>query len=139
VTRDPGYLIGVERSELDLARFEDLVGEAGRVPPERAAALLHDALAVWRGPPLADLADEPFARAAVPRLEDVRIAALGAGRGCCWRATAPVTATPLARRSSAPSPRTRRSACRATPSARAAPDPQPGRTRSQSSLNAMLS
>src|SRR5262249_2393362 len=78
VTRDPGYLIRVERRELDLARFEDLVREAGAAPPERAAGLLRDALALWRGPPLADLVDEPFAHAAAARLDEVRIAALEA-------------------------------------------------------------
>ena len=78
VTREPGYLLRVERAELDLTRFEDLVREAGAAPAERAAALLRDALALWRGPPLADVADAPFARAAVARLDELRVAALEA-------------------------------------------------------------
>ena len=41
-----------------------------------AAALLRDALELWRGPPLADLAYESFAHAAVERLEELRLAAL---------------------------------------------------------------
>ena len=41
-----------------------------------AAALLRDALELWRGPPLADLAYESFAEAACERLEELRLAAL---------------------------------------------------------------
>jgi Bacterial transcriptional activator domain/AAA ATPase domain len=37
---------------------------------------LREALAVWRGPPLADLAYEPFAQAEIGRLEELRLAAL---------------------------------------------------------------
>src|SRR3954466_8662377 len=53
VTRSPGYLLRVDRSELDLARFEQLVAEAGRADPRTAALKLRQALALWRGPPLA--------------------------------------------------------------------------------------
>src|SRR5215212_9490384 len=76
VTRDPGYLLEVGPDELDLLRFERLVDEAQQTPPERAAQLLRDALELWRGPPLADLGDEPFAQPEIARLEDVRVAAL---------------------------------------------------------------
>jgi DNA-binding SARP family transcriptional activator len=76
VTRDPGYLIRVAPDELDLFRFEWLVAEADEAPPERAARLLRDALALWRGPPLPDLADEDFAHAEIHRLEELRLAAL---------------------------------------------------------------
>jgi hypothetical protein len=41
-----------------------------------AGEKLRRALALWRGPPLADLAYEPFARAAIARLEELRAAAL---------------------------------------------------------------
>jgi hypothetical protein len=37
---------------------------------------MREALALWRGPALADLAYEPFAQAAVGRLEELRLAAL---------------------------------------------------------------
>jgi DNA-binding SARP family transcriptional activator len=37
---------------------------------------LREALGLWRGPPLADLAYEPFARSHVARLEDLRFTAL---------------------------------------------------------------
>ena len=41
-----------------------------------AAETLREALALWRGPPLADFAYEPFAQAAIARLEELRLAAL---------------------------------------------------------------
>jgi DNA-binding SARP family transcriptional activator len=76
VTRSHGYLLHVERSELDLARFEQLVDEAGRADPTSAALKLRRALALWRGPPLADLTYEPFAQAEITRLEELRWAAV---------------------------------------------------------------
>ena len=68
LTRPPGYLIRVEETELDVLRFERLLAE--NEPRE--------ALALWRGPALADLAFEPFARSEVARLEEARLAALEA-------------------------------------------------------------
>ena len=76
ITRGPGYLIRVAPHELDLLRFEQLVDEARRAPADQAARLLHDALSLWRGPALADLASEPFAQAEILRLEELRLAAL---------------------------------------------------------------
>jgi DNA-binding SARP family transcriptional activator len=75
-TREPGYLIQVAPDELDLFRFERLVAEAEQAPPDRAARLLRDALELWRGPPLADLAHEEFVGAEIRRLEELRLAAL---------------------------------------------------------------
>ena len=63
VTRAPGYLLRVDPSELDLTAFQRLVAEAENADPVTAARKLHQALALWRGPPLADLAYEPFAQA----------------------------------------------------------------------------
>jgi DNA-binding SARP family transcriptional activator len=76
VTRSPGYVLRVDRSELDLGRFERLVAEAGRADAPSAASTLRRALALWRGPPLADLAYEPFAQAEIVRLAELRWAAL---------------------------------------------------------------
>jgi DNA-binding SARP family transcriptional activator len=76
VTRDPGYLIRVAPDDLDLARFERLVEEAEQASPAQAARLLSEALDLWRGPPLADLAGEEFAQSEIRRLEDVRLTAL---------------------------------------------------------------
>jgi DNA-binding SARP family transcriptional activator len=75
-TRAPGYVLRVEPSELDLARFEQLAGEARRAAPEAAARKLRDALALWRGPALADLAYEQFAQVEIARLEEMRLAVL---------------------------------------------------------------
>ena len=68
-TRPPGYLIRVERGELDLDRFERLVERTD-------AEALHEALALWRGPPLADLAYDALAAAEIGRLEELRLVAL---------------------------------------------------------------
>src|SRR5438132_7319911 len=79
-TRPPGYLIHVGDAQLDLHRFQRLA-EAGRHALDRgsaesAAELLREALAFWRGAPLADLAYEAFAQVPVTRLEEIRLAAL---------------------------------------------------------------
>jgi DNA-binding SARP family transcriptional activator len=76
VTRTPGYVLQVAGSELDLARFEQLLSEARTAVPETAARKLRQALALWRGPALADLVYEPFAQAETARLEELRLAAL---------------------------------------------------------------
>ena len=80
VTRPPGYLLRVEPRELDLKRFEALLAEArdGDGDAATTARTLREALALWRGPPLADLAYEPFAQIEIARLEELRWAALEA-------------------------------------------------------------
>lgn len=67
-TRAPGYAIRVEPDELDAERFERLAGKGGRQ--------LVDALALWRGPPLADVAHTRFARQEIGRLQERRLAVL---------------------------------------------------------------
>ena len=76
VTRAPGYLLEVEPKAVDLLRFERLVAEARAADPARASSLLAEALGLWRGPPLAEFREEPFARVEARRLEDLRLAAL---------------------------------------------------------------
>jgi predicted ATPase/DNA-binding SARP family transcriptional activator len=80
LTKPPGYLLQIERDALDAARFEDLLTEgrehAARGDHETAAARLRQALSLWRGPALADVADAPVARAEAARLEEARLAAL---------------------------------------------------------------
>jgi DNA-binding SARP family transcriptional activator len=82
VTTAPGYLLQLRPGELDLDRFQRLVADARasttQGQTERAAGLLRDALALWRGPPLCDVASEPLGRRHLPRLEDQRLAALEA-------------------------------------------------------------
>ncbi len=81
-TTPAGYCLRVAPGELDAARFEQLVDEGRRIlaagQPERAATLLREGLAMWRGPPLADLAFEPFVDAEIARLEEQRQSALEA-------------------------------------------------------------
>jgi DNA-binding SARP family transcriptional activator len=75
-TRAPGYVLDVDPQRVDLHRFERLVAQAAESDSaERRAALLREALALWRGPPLADLALEPFAHLEVARLEERQTAA----------------------------------------------------------------
>jgi WD40 repeat protein/DNA-binding SARP family transcriptional activator len=79
-TRGHGYAIRVEDGELDLDRFERLVREGGealaRERPADAARCLREALGLWRGPALADVAYEPFAQPEIARLDEQRAVAL---------------------------------------------------------------
>jgi DNA-binding SARP family transcriptional activator len=80
VTRGGSYLIRVDPEQLDLSRFERLVSGGSKAlanrDAEAAAELLREALAIWRGPALADFADESFADPAVARLDELRLTAL---------------------------------------------------------------
>ena len=76
VTRAPGYFVRVGPGELDLHRFERLLEEADGAEPTAAAERLREALALWRGEPLADVSYEPFAQAAIARLVELRLVAL---------------------------------------------------------------
>lgn len=75
-TRESGYAIQVEPEQLDLLRFERFLVEAQDAQPDQAARILREALALWRGPALADLEPEPSARAEIGRLEELRLVAL---------------------------------------------------------------
>jgi class 3 adenylate cyclase len=79
-TRSPGYAFRLAPDELDTTRFEALSTDGD----ER----LHEALALWRGPALAEFQSEPWAQSEIARLEELRAAvrekeveqALAAGR-----------------------------------------------------------
>ena len=79
-TRGRGYVVHVAQGTLDLERFERLAHEGSqaleRDDPARAADTLSEALLLWRGPALADLADEPALAAVIARLEELRVLAL---------------------------------------------------------------
>jgi predicted ATPase/DNA-binding SARP family transcriptional activator len=77
VFRSPGYLLELDGEAVDERRFAVLMerASAARDPRDRAG-LLADALALWRGPPLAEFADALFAQAAIARLEQQRQVAL---------------------------------------------------------------
>src|SRR5438552_3902349 len=76
LTRAPGYTIELQADQLDLQRFERLVGEAASADPPAAAERLREALDLWRGPALADFSYEPFAQTAIGRLEELRLLAV---------------------------------------------------------------
>ena len=79
VTRPPGYVLELDAEQVDLHRFARRVAEGRALSeqePESAAAILRDALALWRGPALAEFAYEPFAQVEIGRLEEVRSEAL---------------------------------------------------------------
>jgi DNA-binding SARP family transcriptional activator len=75
-----GYRLALEPDAIDARRFEALVelARATRLEGDGAEArrVLDDALALWRGPPLADVAFESFAQGEIARLEELRLAAL---------------------------------------------------------------
>jgi branched-chain amino acid transport system substrate-binding protein len=76
-TRSPGYVIHAESVTLDLDRFETLSEHGAELREEghaeAAARVFAEALDLWRGRPLADLEDEPFAREAIIRLDEARL------------------------------------------------------------------
>ena len=74
VTRGRGYELRLAAERVDAARFEGLVAEATDADGP-AARLAREALALWRGAALADVADEPFAAAEISRLEELRLRA----------------------------------------------------------------
>lgn len=72
--RGPGYVLTLDRDELDTQRFEDAVSDGDLEwrarRPEAAVVAYGRAFREWRGAPLLELWDEPFARAASQRLTD---------------------------------------------------------------------
>ena len=79
-TRGRGYVVEVRRGGDRPDRFERQASAGARAlddgRPGVAAAELRAALALWRGPALADLADEPCARTVAARLDELRLVAL---------------------------------------------------------------
>ena len=79
VKRPGGYMLVAGPGELDVELFEGLLAEGRRLraagDPESAAARLRDALALWRGPPFADVASLEFVQAEIRRLEERRLVA----------------------------------------------------------------
>jgi class 3 adenylate cyclase len=75
ITRPPGYLLDVDRDAVDAHRFERLAREARDAAPRERAALLREALKLWRGPALADVQLEHSSASEPARLEELRLAA----------------------------------------------------------------
>ena len=80
VRQAPGHLLRLEPAELDLDRFETLVQHASELSASgdsrKAAQALRQALAIWRGPALADVQYEPVATGWVEELEERRLLAV---------------------------------------------------------------
>ena len=111
-TTQRGYRLDLPGDEVDAQRFVRLVGRGQELlalgEPERAAHVVGEALALWRGPALADLEDWAPGRLEAERLEELRRdaeelrvdAALRAGRHreLLIEAQAMVAAAPLRER-----------------------------------------
>jgi DNA-binding SARP family transcriptional activator len=80
VSQPPGYRLEVGAGDLDAARFAALAAEGHRLleagRPAAAGRVLREGLSLWRGPALAEVADEAFAQAERNRLEELLVAAL---------------------------------------------------------------
>lgn len=77
-TRAPGYVLELADGALDAQRFERLAEDARSVlasRPDAAAALLDEALALWRGDAYAEFRDDLFARGEAARLDELHAAA----------------------------------------------------------------
>ena len=73
VTHGRAYELPIDRDQVDACRLERLVADAARGNGNGTTA--RAALALFRGDPLADLADEPFAVEEIRRLEELRLTA----------------------------------------------------------------
>ncbi|GAT64411.1 SARP family transcriptional regulator [Planomonospora sphaerica] len=92
VTRPPGYMLMVDPEQVDLHVFERLVAQGrarlARGEYAQAAAALREALDLWRGPALADLAETGVSWPELAAVENARLdatedyfeAALACGR-----------------------------------------------------------
>ncbi len=80
VTRAPGYVLRTEGVVVDAARFEQLAGDGRRAlddgSTDEAARVFDEALALWRGPALAEFAYDDFAQAEIHRLGELRLSVI---------------------------------------------------------------
>lgn len=76
VTDGPGYALRAGREAVDAWRFEDTATRAAATPPSAAVVLFDQALALWRGPVLADFPTAGWAAAEQARLEALRLDAV---------------------------------------------------------------
>jgi DNA-binding SARP family transcriptional activator/ABC-type branched-subunit amino acid transport system substrate-binding protein/DNA-binding beta-propeller fold protein YncE len=80
LTRGGGYALRVEPGQLDAECFQQGLAQAERSlaagAPAEVSETLRRALALWRGPALADFAYEPFAELEIARLEELRLVAI---------------------------------------------------------------
>jgi DNA-binding SARP family transcriptional activator/tetratricopeptide (TPR) repeat protein len=80
ITRAPGYELRLPPGVVDAREFESLVSQGRDAVdlsgPQAAAAVLSEALSLWRGSPLADVPPSPLVTAEIGRLEELRLTAL---------------------------------------------------------------
>ena len=73
LARPGAYMLRALEERIDIRRFERLAAQGRRAledsAPDRAAADLREALALWRGAPLSDVSQERFAQGQIARLE----------------------------------------------------------------------
>ena len=78
--RAPGYALELEPARVDLHRFVTLASDGREMlaagDAAASATVLREALALWRGPALADFLYEPFAQTEIARLEELRTVVL---------------------------------------------------------------
>ncbi len=77
--RSPGYVVHAEADELDVLRFEQFLRRARRLlptDPREAANTLDEALILWAGSPLSDLADAASLDGEIARLQELRVSAI---------------------------------------------------------------
>ena len=75
-TTPGGYLLRVPQGTLDTDELEELRARARDADPREAARLLRQGLALWRGPPYADLRYEEALQTEIARLEELRLTTL---------------------------------------------------------------
>jgi DNA-binding SARP family transcriptional activator/ABC-type branched-subunit amino acid transport system substrate-binding protein/DNA-binding beta-propeller fold protein YncE len=75
-TTPGGYLLRVPQGALDTDELEELRARAREADPREAARLLRQGLALWRGPPYADLRYEAALQTEITRLEELRLTTL---------------------------------------------------------------
>jgi DNA-binding SARP family transcriptional activator len=74
--REWGYVLRADEGSIDLRRFERLVEAAAPLPALERSAKLAEALQLWRGPALADPANEPGLQTEIARLDELRLTIL---------------------------------------------------------------
>jgi DNA-binding SARP family transcriptional activator len=102
--REPGgYRLVVAADQIDSIRYFAMAAEAGELladgHAERALRCAEEAASLWRGRPYGAVADQPWARAAAARLEEIRgslrethvgtLLGTGAERSPSWRPPSP--------------------------------------------------
>lgn len=80
ITSKPGYRLDRDSVATDAEQFEAFLAGARQAfeagDNDRAASLVDESLALWRGPALADFRHDGFARADAERLDEERVAAI---------------------------------------------------------------